>query len=127
MEIKMEFDYTHLGPIPDDKEINFQRLIIKEDGRVFLTSYNCNKKILKKNIAEITDAKELISHIINSLDNYDESIYKNNVGCYKIVSSNQDIFSGSLDKENNFFIDLSNTIRNAISLKNMKLFDEKDC
>ena len=65
--------------------------------------------------------------IINSLDNYDESIYKNNVGCYKIVSSNQDIFSGSLDKENNFFIDLSNTIRNAISLKNMKLFDEKDC
>ena len=32
MEIKMEFDYTHLGPIPDDKEINFQRLIIKEDG-----------------------------------------------------------------------------------------------
>ena len=127
MEIKMEFDYTHLGPIPDNKENKFQRLIIKEDRRVFITSYNYNKKILKKNIAEITDAKELISHIINSLDNYDESIYKNNVGCYKIVSSNQDIFSGSLDKENNFFIDLSNTIRNAISLKNMKLFDEKDC
>lgn len=126
MELKMEFDYTHSGPIPDDKEINFQRLIIKEDGRVFLTSYNCNRKILKKNIGEISEAFNLINYIIESLDNHNDINFNTDVGSYKVVSSNRDIFSGSLNKGNQFFLDLSNTIREAVSFKNMKLFDEKE-
>ena len=66
------------------------------------------------------------------IERYEATCVYNNDGelvkvIFKSEESDSDHHIAFVDKENNFFIDLSNTIRNAISLKNMKLFDEKDC
>ena len=118
------------GPAPEDSEELQQRLTINDRGDVYITYYNWQSKILRKErfVIPFCDAIEIIQKTNRLFAVSNPTLKVTDVGSWELTIQNDDgndyKLSGSLLADTDpMLIDLSCIIRNALKRDNLLVFD----